>query len=267
MGSILDNVVSPNAYNFTDSKLNNTQPVVTNNLGRAVVFGEWVYLGGYFGNVVEQAGIANGATGRIETKADREIRSQQVEATDTFTIANTLYFEPGGSSAAGTFVDTATGTTVAVGIITGEEGAGGAQTSVAFRPFVQKVDNANLDTRMTAAEADIAVEQAEPKILVQKITADASAGIAVTGLAENDEVVGMSVICTAANASGTLVLEDGAGDDITDGVACAVDKAVDYAAEIDDSKSTIPATGAKIISVGGTTANTRGIVVITYIPA
>ncbi len=265
--SILGTPVPPNAYGFSEPLLSDTQPVVTNNLGRAVLFAEWVYLSGYFGNVVEQDGIADSATGRIETEADREVRSQQVEATDTFTIGNTLYFEPGGSGAAGTFVDTATGTTVAVGIITGEEGAGGAQTAVSFRPFLQKVDNADLDTRMTAAEAAIAVEQAEPKIIVQKITADASAGIVVAGLAEDDEVVGMSVICTAANASGTLVLEDGAGNDITDGVACATDKAVDYAATIDDDYSTIPATGAKIISVGGTTANTRGIVTITYIPA
>ena len=259
--------VDVNAYNFTEIKDNDTQPLVTNNLGRDVVMGEFVSLGGYFGEVVEQDGIANGETGRIEVKADREVRSEQVEATDTFTAGNTLYFEPGGSGAAGTLVDTATGTTVAIGIITGEEGTGGAQTAVSWRPFLQKVDNSGLDTRLTDAEAAIAVEQAEPKTLVVKVTADASTAVSITGLSEGDEIIGASVICTAANASGTLKIQDGADNDITDGIACATDKAVDYAASIDDAYSTLPATGAQVISVGGTAANTRGILVITYIPA
>lgn len=105
------------------------------------------------------------------------------------------------------------------------------------------------------------------KTIVQKITADASTAIPVVGLVEGDEIVGAHVICTAANANGTLVIEDGAGDDITDGMICAVDKVVVYAGTIDDEKNVLPASGAAIISVGGTAADTRGIVVIDYIPA
>lgn len=107
----------------------------------------------------------------------------------------------------------------------------------------------------------------EIKTVVTKITADASAGIAVAGLSEGDEIIGAYVICTAANASGTLLVETGAGDDITNGMICAVDKVVVNAGTIDDANSTLPATGAQILSVGGTAANTRGIVVISYIPA
>ena len=103
--------------------------------------------------------------------------------------------------------------------------------------------------------------------IVEKITADASAGIAVSGLVEGDEIIGVSVICTVAQGSGTLILETGGDDDITDGIACATDEAVDYAATINDAFSTLPASGAKVISVGGTAADTRGILVITYIPA
>lgn len=264
--SVLDNAVDPNAYNFTEKYLGDTQPTVTNNLGRDVVFGEWVSLGGYFGNVVEQDGIENGETGKIETSAFRTVASEQVEATDTFTAGNTLYFEPGGSGAAGTFVDTATGTTVAVGIIVAEGGTGGAQTSVTFKPFLQKVDNSGLDTRLTAAEADIATEQAEPKTLVFKVEADASGGLAITGLSEGDEIISASVICTATNGSGTLKITNQT-DDITDGIACATDTNVDYAATIDDDYSTLPAGGAEVVSVGGTAANTRGILVVQYIPA
>lgn len=141
--------------------------------------------------------------------------------------------------------------------------------------------NANIGTRIKDNETQIATNvtgiatnlasittiNAEVKTIVAKITADASAGIAVSGLSEGDEIVGAHVICTVANASGTLVLETGGDDDITDGIICAVDKVVTYAGTIDDANSTLPASGAQIISVGGTAANTRGIMAITYIPA
>jgi hypothetical protein len=266
--SIGDNSVPVNAYNFSE-KTGDLQPYITNSLGRTVLFAEFIYQNGFFGNVTDQDGIENGSSGYIDINAERIVTTQQIEATDTFTVGNTLWFVSGGSGAAGKFVDAdpGSGTRLAVGIITAKEGTAGAQTSVSFRPFVQRLDAADVSAQVSVLQAEMLVEQAEPKTIVQKITADASAGIAVTGLSEGDEVIGMSVICTTANASGTLVLEDGAGDDITDGVACAVDGAVDYAASIDDAKSTIPASGAKLISVGGTAANTRGIAVINYIPA
>ncbi len=75
------------------------------------------------------------------------------------------------------------------------------------------------------------------------------------------------MICTTSNASGDLILEDGDGADITDAIDCITEGLVDYMATLDNSKSTLPASGAKIISVGGTPANTRGIMIITYIPA
>lgn len=256
--------VKSNTYEYSRKKLSADQVYVTNNLGRAVVYGEFVVLGGYFGFVEEQGGIANGASGYISIMP-YEVRSEQVEATDTFTVGNVLYFEPGGSSAAGTFVDTATGTTTAVGIISGEEGTGGAQTAVMFVPYLQKVNNSGLDTRLTAAEAAIAVEQAEPKTVVFKVTADATSGLTITGLAIGDEIIGAHVICTATNASGTLKITDGTHD-VTDGMACSTDTAVDYAATIDDAYSTLTAL-PKVVSVGGTTASTRGILVVTYIPA
>jgi len=259
MGSLLDTPVPANLFDFSQITLNDKQPLVTNDLGRDVTIAELVYLNGYFGDVVEQDGIVNGAAGRINIDSDRTIRTEQIEATDTFTVGDELWFHSGEGSAAGKLVDAdpGSGTRVAVGIITEEEGNGGAQTSVTFRPYVQ----------LQAAVAAVATINAEPKTIVAKITADASAGIAVAGLAEGDEIVAVSVICTTANASGTLVLETGDDDDITDGIICAVDKVVTYAGTIDDLHSTLPAAGAQIISVGGTTTATRGIMVITYIPA
>ncbi len=258
-GSILGTPVPPNVYGFAELTLSDVQPVVTNNQGRTILFAELVYLDGFFGDVAEQDGIANAATGRINIDSERTIRTEQIEATDTFTVGSALWFVAGGSGAAGKLVDAdpGSGTRVECGIITGEGGTGGAQTYVEFRPYVQ----------LQATVSAIASLQAEPRILVQKITADASSGIAVSGLSEGDEVVGMSIICTTANTSGTFVLETGAGDDITDGVICAVDKVVTYAGTIDDANSTLPATGAQLLSVGGTAANTRGIAKISYIPA
>lgn len=241
-----------NEYNFTELTESDKQILVTNNLGRDVVFGEIVYLDGYFGEVREYGGIADGETGYININSERTVRTEQVEATDTFTVGNVLHFAPGGSSAAGKLVDAGEVGSIPVGVITAEVGTGGAQTAVSFRPFVQGL----------AAEKDGSVKR-----IVFKVTATAATALPIPGLKEGDEIVGASVICTAANASGTLVIEDGAGNDITDGIACAVDEAVDYAASIDDAYSELPATGAAVISVGGTAANTRGIVVIDYIPA
>lgn len=259
MGSILTTPTPANDFDFSQLTINDKQPLITNNLGRAVTIAELVYLGGYFGDVTDQDGIANAATGRINIDSDREIRTEQIEVTDTFTVGNELWFVSGGAGAAGKLedADPGSGTRVAVGIITEEEGTGGAQTSVTFRPYVQ----------LQAAVAAVATINAEPKILVAKIIADASAGIAVAGLAVGDEIVGAHIFCTAANANGTLILETGDDDDITDGMICAVDKVVVVAGTIDDAHSTLPAAGAQILSVGGTAANTRGIMVIQYIPA
>ncbi len=315
MASQLDTPVPVNEFDFSEVSINDKQPVITNNLGRATTIAELVYLGGYFGDVVEQDGIANAATGRINIDSDRIIRTEQIEATDTFTVGNTLWFVSGGAGAAGTLedADPGSGTRVAVGIITAEGGTGGAQTFVEFRPFAQRLDAADVsaqvitntagiatnvtdigtndddigtlgslttteqgslvgainevDADVLTLQGEMATEQAEPKILVFPVTIDASGSIVVTGLVQGDEVVAVSVICTATQGSGTLVLETGGDDDITDGIACDTNNAVDYAATIDDGFSTLPASGAKVISVGGTAANTRGILVITYIPA
>ena len=313
MGSNLDTPVPVNDFDFSEVSINDKQPVITNNLGRAATVAELVFLSGYFGDVVEIDGIANAATGRINIDSDRIIRTEQIEATDTFTVGNTIWFVAGGAGAAGTLEDANTGTDYAAGIITAEGGTGGAQTFVEFRPFAQRLDAADVSAQVIVNTAGIAanvvdigtndddigtlasltttekgslvgainevdadvltlqgemlVEQAETKIIVAKITADASSGIAVSGLAVGDEIISASVICTTNNANGTLVLEDGDGDDITDGMICAVDTTVVYAATLDDDQTTLPAAGAQIISVGGTAANTRGIMIITYIPA
>ena len=302
MPSLLDTPVPVNDFDFSEVTINDKTPVITNNLGRDTTIAELVFLSGYFGDVVEQDGIANAGTGRINIDSDRIIRTEQIEVTDTFTIGNTIWFVAGGAGAAGTLEDANTGTDYAAGIITGEGGTGGAQTFVEFRPFAQRLDAADVSaqviintagiatnvtdigtnvtdigtnvtdigTNVTGISdnvADIVTINAEPKTIVAKITSDASSGIAVSGLVVGDEIVAVSVICTTSNASGDLILEDGDGDDITDAIDCITEGLVDYMATLDDSQSTLPASGAQIIAVGGTPGDTRGIMIITYIPA
>jgi len=130
------------------------QVAVTNNLGRTAIFGEAVYLGGYFGFVAEHDGIANGAVGMIAIPdSDYEIVSAQVTAANTFVVGQPLYFAPGGSSAAGTFEDASAEGRVAIGTISGSQGTAEAQTHVLFRPYVQKAVLSDLDARVTAVEA------------------------------------------------------------------------------------------------------------------
>lgn len=297
MASGLNTPVPVNAFDFSEISSNDKQPLITNNLGRAVTIAELVYLGGYFGDVVDQDGIANAADGRINIDSDRIIRTEQIEATDTFTAGGTLWFVSGGAGAAGKLedADPGSGTRVAVGIITGEGGSGGAQTFVEFRPFAQRLDAADVSAQVITNTADIAtnaadivtaeadivtnagdittlqgemlVEQAEPKKYVQKIVADASAGVALTGLSENDEIIGVTIIATVSEANGALQVRDGAANAISDAIACVTDTTVVGAGTLDDAFSTLPASGADVIATGDTAANTRGIVIVDYIPA
>lgn len=226
---------------------------LTNDTGAALAQYELTIIGGMV--CIADEAIASGAIGSFHIEDKLLI---QIDATNdgvagelTFGTANADVF---WDSSSGDFSDTSTAGYYKIGTVNTVKNSNG-------------IVLVNVNKYAELISDDISDLQAEPKILVQKITADASAGIAVTGLSEGDEIIGMSVICTAANASGTLVLETGAGDDITDGIICAVDKVVTYAGTIDDANSTLPATGAQIISVGGTAADTRGIVVINYIPA
>jgi hypothetical protein len=301
-----------NDYDFSEVTSSDKHVLVTNNLGRTAEYAELVYLDGYFGEIVDTAGIANGATGYINIDADRRVRTKQVEATDTFTKGNTLWFVSGGASAAGTLedADPGSGTVYACGIITDEEGTGGAQTAVEFRPFVQRLDaadvsaqvttntaaigtlsslttsvqtdlvsavnevDANADTNTTniatnavnigTNDTEIAALQAEPRPLYFAVTADASSGLAITGLEEGDTIIDVVVVCSATNGSGTLQVTDGTNA-ITDAIACAVDTTKTSMATLDDDHNVIGVGDTATVIANG--AADRGYIIVTYIPA
>lgn len=237
-----------NDYNFSEVTESDKQILVTNGLGRTAKYAELVNLGGYFGEVREYGGIANAATGRINVNSERTIRTRQVEATTTFTVGSKVYFLSGGSSAAGKLYGVETLNAIPVGVCIAEEGTGGAQTAVTFRPYAQN----NADAK-------------EVKQLVYKVTTGAAA-IVVPTLKQGDEIVDVMIIPTGASTNGTIKITDGTSD-ITTAMTCAVDKVVARAASIDKAKNTLPAAGATIVCAGDTVANTKAIVVFTYIPA
>jgi hypothetical protein len=219
---------------------------VTNNLGRAVLLNELVYLGGFLGNVVESAGIANGATGHIDITNNRRIRTEQMEATDTFTVDATVHFLPGGAGAAGKIVDTPESGTIPAGKCTAEEGSGGAQTAISIRPFVQQLE-ADPGRVLKCVEVIIA--------------ADATAGKAVN-LPVGSKIVDVWAICTAASTSGTALVQNGASP-VHTALVMAVDQVLTrMAAAVDDTKLLV---GASAITVKTNGAGDRGLVYISYL--
>lgn len=76
------------------------------------------------------------------------------------------------------------------------------------------------------------------------------------------EVLEVTVQCRNASANGTIKVTDGTND-ITEAIACAVDKTVTRASTIDDAYSTIAASGSlKFVATGDVVVNTKGLVTI-----
>lgn len=247
----------PANYNFAEREKGGTQRLVTNNLGRAVEKHELVYLGGFFGEVADTAGIANGAAGYIDIAADRIITTEQVEPTDTFTAGNTLYFEGGGSSAAGLLVDTATATTIPVGKIVSEQGTTGAQISVAFRPFVQGI-GVTSEQLIDAVGSSNAVKVA--RVIIDAATDYSTAGKA-TSVPLGAVIVDVVAISTALASGGTAQVMNGASA-VHTAIAMATDQALTrMAAGVDDTKLLVTAA----VTVKTHAIGDAGIVEIFYI--
>lgn len=183
------------------------QAEVTNNLGRTAIYGEIVYLDGIYGIVMEHAGIADGAKGRIAMlDSDIIVSTAQITATDTFGVGRPVYFLAGGSSAAGTLEDSAASGAVAIGTITAEQGSAGAMTAVSFRPYSQIVDYGGYDDRLDAVEAVVDALAEDPGIPFRKtvkLTSEA-ATTPVSIIADDDVGAGKCVYINSlyANVNG-----------------------------------------------------------------
>lgn len=142
--------VQENEYNFselTEGGGGDVQPEITNGEGRALLPFEIVMNAAapyYVGEVREADGIAIAGSGRVCIDDRRVIRTEQIEATDTFVVGATVYFHPGGSSEAGTIIDAASVASgdMAYGICEGFGGEAAAHTYIDVRPFAFDPDRA-----------------------------------------------------------------------------------------------------------------------------
>ena len=103
--------------------------------------------------------------------------------------------------------------------------------------------------------------------MVAKVTVatGASSGIEAS-IPMGAEIIGATVRATGTVGGGTLQVKTGATSPtaITDTIACATDKAIDYAAEIDDA-SNVNIVGVDGIKVFANVDSVRGVIYIHYI--
>jgi hypothetical protein len=238
-----------NSYDFSEITENDTQVLVTNNLGRAATQREIVYLDGYIGEVMEYDGIANAATGRINIDPERTVRTAQMEATDTFVVGQIVYFLSGGSSAAGEVRATPEAGSVPYGKCIGFGGTGGAHTYVEIRPF------------------SISGESAPGSVLkVATIVVPTGSDAGGTPVVDTSIPVGAKILdvvarTTTANASATATVSDGTNA-ITDAIVMAVLDVQTRATTIDTTYATITSAG---VTVTTNATGDEGIVYIYYV--
>ena len=250
----------PANYNFAEREKGGSLRLVTNNLGRAVEKHEFVYLGGFFGEVADTDGIANGASGYIDIAADRSVTTEQVDAASTFAAGNTLYFEGGGSSAAGKLTSIVTATTIPVGKIVSEQGTGGAQTSVEFIPFVQNT-GITTDQLIDAQAETLVVKTKTIKVVCTAATAYTTTPL-VLPIPVGSTIKDITAICTGAVASGSAVVKNGTTAICTP-LVMAVDQTINrMGAAVDDSKLVVAADPITLVTHAD---GDLGIVYVDYI--
>lgn len=93
-----------------------------------------------------------------------------------------------------------------------------------------------------------------------EITADATSGATQAALPFDVEVTDVTVVATASNSGGTLTLQDGDGNAITDAIACATDTNTDRADTIDDANYRMAEGETPQVVANG--ANDRGIMYV-----
>lgn len=222
-------------YAFEENLLGADQIEVTNNLGRAIEHLEIVYLDNRLGECVEFDGIADGASGLINTNPDRVITTQQIETTDTFVVGGIVYFVSGGAAAAGKLRAGQVSGGVPIGVCVDFT----AGIAVSVRPFTQG-----------GAAGDL-------KITKYDITASIAAGVALD-IPVGAQIIDAMVVGGAVSAAATVTLEQDNGDDIAV-LDCAAVGTVDRASSL--ANTVVGADGVKLTS---SAAAVRGEVTIFW---
>jgi len=135
-----------------------------------------------------------------------------------------------------------------------------AGEALAFDRSSPAAQNARVGSRAREAEASAL------RVFELTVAADATGAPSFTLDPDNAvRILDAFARCTAANASGTLTLQDSAGTAITNAMTCAVDKAVGRATSLDPALCTVPAGGSVRVDANG--AGDRGVVTVIAIRA
>lgn len=223
-------------YGFHENFIDVDLIKITNSSGSAYVHLQLVYEDGYFGEVREFDGIANGATGYINIFSKRQITTTQIDLTDTFVLGDPLYFNP---TAGQLEVDYAL-TSILAGTVTKINNG----VSVEFMPHKQ--NGLPESVEMTTYDVDV----------------DATTALVITGLVPvGAKILDVFVECKAASASGTLTLNSNNASPvaITSAIVCAVDNAMARTTLL--TNDTVDADGLQVIANG---AADRGLLTIVW---
>ena len=123
----------------------------------------------------------------------------------------------------------------------------------------------NKDFHPTAQEVALGdAVFAAPVVFEYAVAADASTAVTAFTAPFAMRIAFISVRCTVNNADGTLVPRKGS-DGMCTGIDCAVDKAiVNWSAGVETAHIALAAGDTVTVrSVGGTAANTRGVITFT----
>lgn len=240
-------IVYYNDFGFSERTVDDFQPYVQNLTSRTVLNEELVYLNGFFGEVKKVDGIANLAWGPVNIFPFRTIQTNQIETTDTFVVAQMVYFFPGSDIVPGKLRSTNVTGSIPAGIVTEVGGTGGAHTYIVFRPFVQfgaQFQGISLKTL------------AVPIPIGSDTTPVVSTAFFVGGV-----IIDVIAIPSATSASGTVTISDGTNN-ITDAIAFDTINTIGHASTINSTYSTISSNGLTFTTAGATD---EGMVYVIYI--
>ena len=185
-------------YGFTEDELSKKQVKVLNATGRKVLHNELVLLDGYFGEVTDFNGIADDNLGYINIDSERAIETQQIADTQNFVRGGVVYYaedaDPSANPGALYSVYAVGRTPVGIAIDTDL-----SATYVKFMPFVQRVHKPENALNMTEVT----------------ISANASAGLAVSGIPLGAEIIDVVAISKATVTGATVTLKTGAGSPVS----------------------------------------------------
>lgn len=223
-------------YNFHENFIDVDLILITNSSGVAYIHLQLVYEDGYFGEVREFDGIANGATGYINIYSKRKITTTQIDTGDTFVLYDPLYFNPTTGLLE---VDYALGS-ILVGKVTKINNG----VSVEFMPHKQ--NNIPESVEMSTYDVD----------------ADATTPVVITGLVPiGAKILDVFAEAKATSGSGTLQLRSNNASpvDISSAIICAVDNAMARTASLEND--TVDGDGLQIVANGATD---RGLMTIVW---